>query len=393
MDVTHKHAIEAYVDAHREEMLALWREIVDLEGRSEELDALRLVAERLRSAFEAAGVDCRLLPMGDGAQDYLTGIWGADLPGKPVLFCGHYDTILPSGKYGPAPFRIEEGRARGPGVLDMKGGIVIALYVIKALSSIGFQERPIKICFVSDEESCHAHNDRAGEVIMSEASGCLCAFNMETGRINNDLCVGRSARVSFHVSVTGVAAHAGNDFAAGRNAIAEMCHKVLELEALTDLERGSTVNCGVIQGGTVANAVPGRCDLHVDMRFLRQAELEKTVAAAQVICAKTYIDGTSTQCSYRVAMPAFETIPGVMELYELAKEVSEAYGYGSPGKIVLGGVSDASYLTMAGVPTLCSFGVRGEHNHTDEEYAVVESLYERTKWLSALFLHLSDLQS
>lgn len=392
MNVTMKEQIEAYVEAHRDEMLGVWRDVVNLEANSECLDGLRRVVERLKAEFEGAGVKCELLPMGDKTQDYISGIWGAENPGTPVLFCGHYDTILPVGKYGPDPFRIDGEKVRGPGVLDMKGGIIIALYVIKALGSIGYNERPIKICFVSDEEICHEHNPKAGETIMGAAKGCLCAFNMETGRVNNDLCIGRSARVGFDVTVTGIAAHAGNDFSSGRSAIAEMCHKVLELEKLTDLSQGSTVNCGVIHGGTVANAIPGKCTLDVDMRFLKQAELEKTVAAAEAICAKTYIEGTHTECSYRVAMPAFETIDGVMELYELAREVSLAYGYGEAGKIVLGGVSDASYLTAAGVPTICSFGVRGENNHTDDEYAVTESLYTRTKWISALFLHLDEFK-
>ncbi len=392
MEAILKKQLEDYIDSHRQEMLDLWRDVVNLEGNSDDLAGLRLVVDRFKAEFEAAGMTCQLLPMGDKTQDYLVGTLGSDRPGKAVLFSGHYDTILPRGKYGPSPFRIENGHARGPGVLDMKGGIVIALYVIRALNAIGWAERPLKICFVSDEESCHEHNDKAGETLMREAEGCLCAFNMETGRINNDICIGRSARVGFDVAIDGVAAHAGNDFASGRSAIAEMCRKVLELEALTNLEKGSTVNCGVIRGGTVANAIPGHCELNVDMRFLSQAELTKTVEAAKAICEKTWIDGTHTTYSYRVAMPAFETIPGVMELYELTRSASEAYGYGSPGKIVLGGVSDASYLTMAGVPTLCSCGVRGENNHTDEEYGLVESLYERAKLLTAVVLHLDEFK-
>lgn len=390
MNVTLKNEIEQYADSHTQEMVDLWKDVVNLEGNSEDLEGLRLVVDRFKKEFELTGMSCQLLPMGNKTQDYLVGTLGADRPGKPVLFCGHYDTILPRGKYGPAPFRIEDGKAKGPGVLDMKGGIVIALNVIKALNAVGYKERPIKICFVSDEESCHEFNDKAGKVIMEQAEGCLCAFNMETGRINNDLCIGRSARVGFDVTITGVAVHAGNDFAAGRNAVAEMAHKIVELEALTDLEKGSTVNCGVIHGGTVANAIPALCQLNVDMRFRKQSELEKTLEAAKAICEKTFIEGTHTEYSYRIAMPAFETIPGVMELYELTKNVSETYGYGTPGKIFLGGVSDASYLTLAGVPALCSCGVRGENNHTDNEYAVVDSLYERTKLLSAVILHLDE---
>lgn len=390
--VNRKAEIERYVDSHREEMLALWRDVVNLEGCSDDVESLRLVAERLKKEFESTGMKCRLLPQGPKTQDYLVGVLGEGRPGKPVLFSGHYDTIMPKGKYGPNPFRVVDGRACGPGVLDMKGGIIVALYTIKALCSVGFNDRPLKICFVSDEESCHAYNENAGRAIMDAGEGCLCAFNMETGRVNNDLCVGRSARVEFNVEVKGISCHAGNDFAVGRNAIEEMAHKLIALQSLTDLEQGSTVNCGVIHGGTVANAVPGECAMDIDMRFLKQAELEKTVKAAEAICQKTLIEGTATTYRYRVAMPAFETIPGVTALYELVRSVSQACGYGAPGKIVLGGVSDASYLTCAGIPTLCSAGVRGEHNHTDHEYAVVESLYERTKLLANVCENLGDLQ-
>lgn len=388
-----KAEIEQYVDSHREEMLAVWQDLVNLEGRSDDVESLRLVVERLKKEFESTGMTCQLLPQGSKTQDYLVGVLGEDRPGKPVLFSGHYDTILPKGKYGPNPFRVVDGHARGPGVLDMKGGIVVTLYVIKALCSVGYADRPLKICFVSDEESCHEFNQQAGQTIMDAGKGCLCAFNMETGRINNDLCIGRSARVEFNVEVKGVSSHAGNDFAAGRNAIEEMARKLIELQGLTDLEQGSTVNCGVIRGGTVANAVPGECSMDIDMRFLKQAEMEKTVEAAKAICEKTFIEGTTTTYHYRIGMPAFETIPDVMELYELVKTVSESCGYGTPGKIVLGGVSDASHLTCAGIPTLCSTGVRGEHNHTDNEYAVVESLYERTKLLANVCTNLDGFKA
>lgn len=392
MNVILKQEIEAYVDSHRQEMLDLWRDITNFQGHTEDLDALKHVVDRFKAEFEAAGLTCKLLPQGNKTQDYLVGEWGSENPGKPILFSGHYDTIMKPGSYPDNPFKIVGGKAFGPGVLDMRGGIIISLYVIKALIACGYKESPLRICYVSDEESCHEYNDNAGKVIMDSAKGCICAFNMETGRVNNDLCIGRSARVGFDVTVTGVATHAGNDFAGGRNAIAEMCHKVLEFEALTNLELGSTVNCGVINGGTVANAIPGKCELNIDMRFLKQSELEKTVAAAEEICKKTFIDGTHTTYSYRVAMPAFETIPGVMELYTLANDVAKAYGYAETGKIVLGGVSDASYLTMAGIPTLCSTGVRGEDNHTTKEYAVVESMFERTKWLAAICLNLGDFK-
>ncbi len=384
-------AIKAYVQSHRDEMIALWRDLVNLEGNAPEVENLDKVAQRLKEEFEKTGMDCRLADVGPNAGKYLVGTIGADRPGKPVIFSGHFDTVFAKGTFGANPFRIEDGKAYGPGALDMKGGIVISLYVIKALESIGFNEHPIKVIYVSDEEIGH-RNSSGSDLYLKEGEGGICAFNMETGLVDGRLCVGRKAAVFGHCVVTGVESHAGNDFPSGRNAIEEMAYKIIDLQKLTDLDKGSTVTCSVIQGGTVQNAIPGRCEMKIDMRFEKMAEMNRVMEAAKEICAQTHVEGTSTQLELRVTMPVFEVTDAGMNFYNMVHDVALENGFGEVGYTTLGGGSDASYLTMAGTPSICSFGVQGQWNHTDREYAVVESLFTRTEMIVAVILNLGRLK-
>src|SRR5699024_9592704 len=161
------------------------------------------------------------------------------------------------------PFYIEGNKAFGPGVMDMKGGIVIALYVVKALNELNYEERPIKIIFVGDEEIGHT-GSISDEIIAREAEGGICAFNMEPGRMDDCLTVGRKGNIDCHVTVHGVGGHVVNAFLQGRNAIEEMAHKIIRLQSLTDYKNGNVVSVDVIEGGTVSNAIPDRCKIEID---------------------------------------------------------------------------------------------------------------------------------
>ena len=164
--------IEAYIDAHRDEIVEQWKTLVNLEGKASELECMDIVAQHLYKIFTEAGVECELRRGHPEAPQVLCGVIGKDRPGQPVLFSGHYDTVFVKGTYGDQPFRIdEEGKAHGPGCLDMKGGIIITLYVIKALEDAGYNERPIRIVFCGDEEG--GANHAAAAAIMKEmAEGC-----------------------------------------------------------------------------------------------------------------------------------------------------------------------------------------------------------------------------
>jgi glutamate carboxypeptidase len=380
--------VKKYIDDHRDEMIQTWKEIVQMESYAREPEKVDMAGQRLKSEFEKTGMTCKLVDAGANGKS-LVGILGEDRKGDPVVFSGHFDTVFPSGSFGDELFKIEDGKAHGPGALDMKGGIVIALYVIKALNHIGYDERPLKIVLSGDEEIGHL-NSTGAEIIMREAKGAVCAFNMETGLLNNDLCIGRKGRVECHITVNGVESHAGNDFSSGRSAIEEMAHKIIEIQKLTDLGSGTTVSVGKIKGGTVSNAVPALCKIEIDIRFEKDEQMNLVMKQLEEISSRTYVDGTSTLCEFVNAMPAYETTQGVLSFFDYVNRTAKEYGFPEMGGVSLGGSSDASFITKVGTPVICSFGVRGKWNHTLKEYAVVESMFERAKLISAVVLNLTN---
>ena len=217
--------VEEYVLAHREEIVKTFEELINIKDFWRDVDGVNAVGEWLKDAFEAEGFDCELVEFSPQAGKLLTGTLGVHRSGAPIMFAGHMDTALANDMYADAPFRIEDGCAYGPGVLDMKGGIIIALYVVKALNAIGYADRPIKIIFAPDEEGLHNYTTVA-EYIKEHSSGCLFALNMETGLMDNGLAVGRKGRLGIDVFVTGKSAHAGAAFEDGISAIVEMAQKV-----------------------------------------------------------------------------------------------------------------------------------------------------------------------
>lgn len=382
--------IYQYLEEHQSEMVDLLEEVVNIESSSKVPGSIVQVAEKFKELFEKEGLQCQLVDVGSN-EPTLIGILGEERPGNKVVFSGHMDTALQPDLYPKNPFRVENGKAYGPGVLDMKGGIVISLFVIRALNAIGYTDRPLQVIYSGDEEI--AHRGGTGAEIFGEAKGAVCAFNMETGLVDNSLCYGRKGRIEAYVTVTGVEVHAGNDFLKGRNAIAEMAHKILEIEKLTNLEKGTTVVSGVISGGTISNAIPRLCKLEVECRFETVNEMEEFKKNLSEICSKTYIDGTETTLEYGSSFAPYETTDAVMRFWDFVRKTAEEAGLEEVKGKRLGGSSDAGYIGMAGVPVLCSFGIQGEWNHTLREYAILDSLVSRGKLISATILNLDCFES
>ena len=310
------------------------------------------------------------------------GVLGSDRPGKPVIFSGHIDTVHHSGSFGKEnPFEIRDGKAYGPGVLDMKGGIIISLYVVKALNHLGYNEHPIKILYAGEEESDHIGND-ADIFYTEESKGALCAFNMETGHIENRLCVGRKTQYTVRAKVHGLGGHAGNEFTKGKNAVHEAIFKAAELTKLTDLDRGTTVTVSVINSGTNTNttSIPDLSEFAVDIRVFSDEIGKKVLEDVDQIMKKVFVEGTTTEYYVDLAkLHPFEPNPQIMRLFSLVNQVAADHGFAEFGQIQLGGASDAGAIAAAGIPVLCSCGPIGEFNHNVREYAVVDSLFERAK--------------
>lgn len=381
--------IKEYLQEHREEIIQDWAALVNMQGASKETEKVNQVISYLRTRFEEDGFTCKQIPVGSNA-DLLVAVEGAERPGKPILFGGHADTVFPEGSFPEQPFRLEKDLCYGPGVVDMKGGIVAAFYVAKILRMLGYQEHPIKFIFCGDEEIGHAGAQTA-EIMTEEARGALCAFNMETGRMDDHFTVGRKGGVDCHITIHGKGAHAGNAFYEGRNAIVEMAYKIPLFKDLSDQEKGLTVNVGVISGGTVSNAVPDCCKLELDIRYKKVADMNQVMDDIREICKKTFVEGTTTELEFLGAMPPMEELDGNYALLEHLNKTAEVCGLETHEPIYVGGCSDASYFTFAGVPTVCSLGPKGSGSHTLEECGIVDTIFDRILLLSASVMDINSL--
>ena len=378
----------SYIEKRKAEILSLLQEFVEIPSCSREPEVMPAATEWVCTLLKKEGYQVRTWDVGHGNAPVIVADLKGQEEGAPVIFSGHYDTALYRELQAQNPFRIEDGKVYGTGVLDMKGGIVIAIYAVRAAVQAGLK-RPIRLLLAGDEEINHL-GSRCAEILTEEGTGALCAFNMETGLRSNQLAVFRKGGTRCRITVTGVEAHAGNDFTKGRSAIVEMAYKIVDIHNLTDLSVGTTMNIGTIQGGTIFNAVPAKCEIVVDMRFEKNEELEKDKKNLAAVCAKTYIEGTTTQMEYIDVMHVFETTEGGLRLLSFLQDTARETGLEAVDKIALGGSSDAAYLTMAGVPTVCSCGTMGEWNHTVREYAMVDSLYQRAKLFAGALLRMDQ---
>lgn len=374
--------IQDFIDQHKDEMIEKWRTLVNMEGHFDQREQVTKAQLWLKKEFEAEGFKCRIQELMPQRAGILIGILGEDRPAAPVIFSGHVDTVFHSGAFGKEnPFEIRDGKAFGPGVLDMKGGIIIALYVIKALNHIHFTERPIKILFTGEEESDHIGND-ADKIFTDESRGAICAFNMETGHIQNCLCVGRKTQYTIFAKVHGLGGHAGNEFFKCKNAVHEAIFKTSHLMKLTNPQEGTTVTVSIITSGNNTNtsSIPDLSEFAVDIRVYSDTIGKKILQEAERILRTNYIEGTSTEYHIDLAkLHPFQPTPSIEKFFNLVNRVAVENGFPEFGQIQLGGASDAGAIAAAGTPVLCSCGPIGEFNHSLKEYAIVDSLFQRTK--------------
>ncbi len=380
----------AFVDHHRKDMLKLWQELVSQEsgnGYKAGIDALQI---KIKNILEGEGANVRLFEY-EKAGNMLIAELDGDQSKAPVIFLGHIDTVFKTGTIDQRPFTIIDGKAYGPGVLDMKGGVVAFIYAITALRAAGFSERPIKVLLAGDEENGHL-NSNAAEVFVQEAAGAIAAFNCETGFTDDAIVVGRKGVAGFILETFGVAAHVGNDPENGRSAIVEMAHKLLEIEKLTDWQTGTSFNVGVIEGGTVPNATPDYAKISIDVRFSSEGAVKIVRKQLEEIAGRTYVEGTKTKLIPGICFKPMQTTEGVKKLFSLVKKTAMENNLGTLYEKKVGGGSDSAYTVIAGVPTVCAMGVKGGRNHSAEEYAVVDTLFERAKLLAAVVLKLNELR-
>ena len=295
---------------------------------------------------------------------------------KPVLLLGHLDTVWPVGTLAGMPFRIADGRAYGPGVLDMKAGVAMAL---TAIGQLGAELRPAVLLLVSDEEIGSPCSRPVTERIARE---CEAVFVLEPAQgPRGAYKTARKGVGRYVVRVQGVAAHSGVDFASGRSAVLELARLIEEMSSFTDLERGVTVNVGVIGGGTLSNVVPAEAWAEVDVRVPRMVDARRLERRFRGLQAAE--PGCSVRVEGGLNRPPMERSAGTVKLFKQARAIARGMGL-ELEEASTGGGSDGNFTAALGVPTVDGMGAVGEGAHAAHESVVVGELGVRTALLAEM---------
>ena len=305
---------------------------------------------------------------------------------RNILLMGHRDTVFPDGEAGRRPFRVEGGRGYGPGVADMKAGLVMNCFVAAALNKFGGAPAPVIVLFTADEE-IGSPSSRA--IIEAEARRARLVLNSEPGRPPNAIVTGRKAGIFIRFEVTGKAAHAGANFEQGASAIGEMAHKIIALHALTDLSKGITVNVGIVRGGQTVNTVAPSAHGELDFRYIAPEDRDLMFGRIGAIMSHPTVPGTSARFEiYAEFLPLAQTNDS-KRLFELYTDCASALGATVTG-IFTGGCSDAGFSASVGTPTICAVGPIGSRTHSPDEYVELDSLVPRAQILALTIMRCSE---
>ncbi len=380
-------ALYAYLQSQQGAMLSTLRALVEHETPTDDKAALDRAQEFLYGEFESLGGEVAIHAQ-SGAGNHLRVAF--DVPGRrregsgQLTILTHVDTVYPAGTLAAMPFRDEGKLARGPGIFDMKGGIVIGLFALRALRALGVAPARRVVFLVTSDEETGSRTSRA--LIEDEARKSDSVLVLEPGvGPHGALKTWRKGVGEFFVSVTGRASHAGADPDKGRSATVELAHQVLQIHALNDLERGTSVNVGVVRGGTRRNVVAAGALAEVDVRVMTQSEWTRIQQAMQALTPLT--PDTSLEVRGELNRPPMERTPEVVQRYELARQIAAQVGY-ELSETGTGGGSDGNFTAALGVPTIDGLGAVGNGAHSANEFIVVSMLPRRAALVAGLLMEL-----
>jgi len=321
------------------------------------------------------------------AGDHLQAVWRGhgNPPGSPILVVGHIDTVWPLGELARRPIRHENGYFDGPGAFDMKIGLVVTLHAMKVLRDLYLSLRRDVVLIVNSDEETGSVSSRA--LIEAEAKKSQAVLIMEPAFDEGGLTVARKGVGRFVVRVAGKATHSGRNPQEGVNAIEELAHQILFLQGLNDYERGSTVNVGVVRGGTRPNVVPAEALAEVDLRVVNPAEGERLVPV--ILGLARHNPATQVEVTGGLTRPPWEPCTTCEALYHRARAIGLALGMHLE-KRFSGGGSDGNFTAALGLPTLDGIGPEGGGAHAADERVLVASIAPRAALLAGLLLDLAN---
>jgi len=374
-------AIRASLEARQHEALGLLAALVRTNSFTDNRAGVAAVGEQLAAELSAIeGISLVKLVPSERYAPHIVASTGAakEEAAGSIVLVGHHDTVFPPGTF--EGFSLENGVARGPGVLDMKGGLVVMLEALRALSSVDALARlSVRIIIVSDEE---VGSPEGSFVLKREAAGASAALVFEAGRAKDAIITARKGTGNVHAVVMGRAAHAGNAHAEGANAIWALARFVDKAQGLTDYARGLTVNVGTINGGTSKNTVPDHAFADLDFRYVRRVDGEALLVALHEAATNAAVPGTSVILSGGIARPPLERDEKNTKIFEAYAVFAREAGLDAEEAPLVGGGSDAATTAALGIPSIDGLGPRGTGFHTREERIEVATLVPKAEALA-----------
>jgi glutamate carboxypeptidase len=371
-------AVRTELEPRRQAMVNLLGQLVSIESPSDDQPSLARMADKLESQFGEFGrierIDRHLQLSVDAATAENA---------HAVALC-HFDTVWPLGTLQRIPFSVDaEGVARGPGCFDMKGGIVVLYFALRALRQRGLSPaRRLEVLFTSDEE---VGSPTSRPLIEETARTAALAYVLESPLPGGTIKTARKGTGDYVVRITGRAAHAGVEPQKGISATGELAHQILALHALNDYVAGTTINVGVARGGTRPNVVAAEAEAQVDVRVETLAEADRIDAAIRGL--RPQLSGALLDIQGGLNRPPMERSTAIAALFEHARANAAAMGVelreGSTG-----GGSDGNFTAAMGVPTLDGLGPEGEGAHAAHEHVLTDSFPRRVALLAGLLVDL-----
>ncbi|MGB8579907.1 MAG: M20 family metallopeptidase [Candidatus Sulfotelmatobacter sp.] len=368
-----------YFEQRLDSVVETIRELVEIESPSDNKAGVDSIARFLAPKFEALGGRTQL-HSSNHFGDSLQINFSSTSNGKPVLLLGHFDTVYPLGTLAKMPCTIENGRLRGPGVLDMKSGIALILHAIESLREWhSGLPRPITVFLVSDEEVGSRSSRKITEALARKSAGVLV---LEPGAgLRGAVKTARKGVGEYTLRVKGIAAHAGLDPGKGHSAILELARQITVIAKLNNLRQGISVNAGVIEGGTRTNVVAAEASLKIDVRIKsakQAAGIDRKLRSLKPFDKFCKLDMTGG-----INRLPMERTAGVAALYKKAREIAGEVGWNLE-EAAVGGGSDGNFTAGIGIPTLDGLGGVGDGAHAVHEFIVISELPRRALLLAEM---------
>lgn len=373
----------SYFNQHQHDMLAFLVQMVERESPTLDKAAVDRYGAFLCDAYRALGATVETIPQaqyGDHHRITLDPPGGATVEGGQITVLCHLDTVWAIGELARMPIRTEGNRMYGPGIYDMKGGTMMVYYALRSLQEQGLTTNRRVVVLLTSEEEIGSPTSRA--LIEEEARKSSYVLCVEPPVApEGSLKTARKGVGRFTMTIGGRASHAGADHAKGISAITELAHQILALNALTDYAVGTTVNVGVVHGGTRSNVVPAEAVAEIDLRVATVAEGERVVPA--ILALKPVVPGATLTITGGLNRPPMERTPGIVAFFEHARALGDGFDY-EVTEAATGGGSDGQFAAALGIPTLDGLGINGDGAHATHEHILTDSIAPRAALIAAL---------